>query len=118
MDEPMSRHEAQHRSTRHRRRPTVLARHGRSDDGDAFIADPGSGPALAPDDFAEALAEGFLVAVTAGDEVAGAGRYAEDEFQAVFGSIITLAAEAELAAVADGSPAIQVDGAAERREPD
>jgi len=41
---------------------------GRRDAGDAFFPDPGEGPALAPDDLAEGLAEEFLMSVTTGQE--------------------------------------------------
>jgi hypothetical protein len=42
----------------------------RSDDADAFIRDPGDGPALAPDDLAETLAEEYLRAATSGEDTA------------------------------------------------
>jgi hypothetical protein len=47
-------------------------RHGppssrRSDGGHAFFPDPQDGPARAPDDFAEGLAEGFLASAIAGE---------------------------------------------------
>jgi hypothetical protein len=38
----------------------------RSDDGTAFFPDPGQGPAVAPDDLAEELAEEFLASALAG----------------------------------------------------
>lgn len=38
--------------------------HARSDDGNAFIRDPGEGPAHTGDDLAEALAEDFVAAAT------------------------------------------------------
>jgi hypothetical protein len=41
----------------------------RSDDADAFIRDPGDGPARTRDDLAEALAEDFVEAATRGNEV-------------------------------------------------
>ena len=43
-------------------------KHARRDAGDAFFPDPGEGRALAPDDLAEELAEGFLMSVTTGQE--------------------------------------------------
>ena len=46
-----------------------LRPNGRSDDGNAFMPDPGDGPALAPDDLAEEWAEEFLLAATSGEEV-------------------------------------------------
>lgn len=41
---------------------------GRSDNGDAFIPDPGSGPARTSDDLAEQVAESFLQSATSGEE--------------------------------------------------
>src|SRR6185295_1532273 len=49
-------------------RPPVR-RPERSDDGDAFIPDPGEGPARTRDDLAEILAEDFVEAATRGNEV-------------------------------------------------
>ncbi len=42
--------------------------HVRSDDGNAFLRDPGSGPARVKDDLAEGLAENFLASATSGEE--------------------------------------------------
>lgn len=39
------------------------------DDGNAFLPDPGDGPARMDDDLAEELAEGFLTSATAGEEM-------------------------------------------------
>jgi hypothetical protein len=44
-------------------------RRERSDDGNAFIPDPGDGPARTRDDLAENLAEGFLQSATSGESV-------------------------------------------------
>ncbi len=41
---------------------------GRSDDGNAFFPDPGEGPARAPEDLAETLAEEFVEAATTGED--------------------------------------------------
>jgi hypothetical protein len=41
----------------------------RPDDGDAFMPDPGEGPARSTDDLAEVLAEDFLESATRGNEV-------------------------------------------------
>ncbi|HTA17648.1 MAG TPA: hypothetical protein VK989_00060 [Polyangia bacterium] len=41
----------------------------RSDDGNAFIRDPGEGPARTRDDLAEVLAEDFIGAATSGNDV-------------------------------------------------
>lgn len=46
-----------------------VARQERSDGGDAFIPDPGDGPARTSDDLAELLAEDFIEAATRGNEV-------------------------------------------------
>lgn len=40
----------------------------RQDKADAFIPDPGDGPARVPDDLAEALAEGYLASATSGED--------------------------------------------------
>jgi len=40
----------------------------RSDDGNAFLPDPGEGRAWVDDDLAESLAEEFIVAVTSAEE--------------------------------------------------
>ena len=42
----------------------------RSDDADAFIRDPGSGPARSPDDLANALGRDFVKAATTGEDAA------------------------------------------------
>lgn len=41
----------------------------RPDGGDAFLHDPGSGPALAKDDLAEMVAEEYLASAISGEEV-------------------------------------------------
>ena len=41
---------------------------GRSDDGNAFLPDPGSGPAHTDDDLAEEIAEDFIASATSGEE--------------------------------------------------
>jgi hypothetical protein len=45
-------------------------RHVRKDDANAFLPDPGEGPAHAGDDLAQELAEEFVEGVTTGDHVA------------------------------------------------
>ena len=45
-----------------------VARHERPDSGDAFIPDPGEGPAHTRDDLAEELAEEFLTSATSAEE--------------------------------------------------
>lgn len=51
---------------------------GRPDDADAFFPDPGDGPARAPEDVAETLAEEFVQAATTGEDAD------EDELDASF----------------------------------
>jgi hypothetical protein len=51
------------------RPPRLVKARGRSDDGDAFIRDPGEGPARTRDDLAELLAEDFIGAATSGNDV-------------------------------------------------
>jgi hypothetical protein len=41
----------------------------RADDADAFLPDPDGGPARAPDDLAQELAEEFLLSATSGEYV-------------------------------------------------
>jgi len=43
-------------------------RRRRSDDADAFLPDPGSGPIRAPDELAEMVAEEFLQSATSAEE--------------------------------------------------
>lgn len=43
-------------------------RRERTDGGDAFLPDPEGGPARAPDDLAELVAEDYLAAATSGEE--------------------------------------------------
>jgi hypothetical protein len=45
-----------------------VAKHTRPDSGDAFLPDPGDGPARTKDDLAEELAEGFLTSATSAEE--------------------------------------------------
>lgn len=42
----------------------------RTDDGDAFVPDPGSGPARVKDDLAELVAEEYIASAIGGEEVA------------------------------------------------
>jgi hypothetical protein len=53
-------------------KPPSPARHERPDSGDAFLPDPGEGPARIKDDLAEELAEEFLTGATAGESLADA----------------------------------------------
>ena len=46
----------------------------RPDAGDAFLEDPGEGPARAPDELAEMIAEEYVASALAGEEVAFADR--------------------------------------------
>jgi hypothetical protein len=54
-------------TTKSKAKPARVSR--RSDDADAFIPDPGEGPARTRDDLAEALAEDFVASATSGNEV-------------------------------------------------
>ena len=61
--------------------------HGlRRDDADAFFPDPGAGPALAPDDLAEELAEEFLASATMaqGQGEDGHEQYVDEEIGGPF----------------------------------
>jgi hypothetical protein len=49
--------------------PPTPRRSTRSDSADAFFPDPQGGPARAPDDLAESLAEDFVASATSGDNV-------------------------------------------------
>jgi hypothetical protein len=49
-----------------RERPVASSE--RRDSGDAFMDDPGSGPAVIDDDLAESLAEEFIVSATTGED--------------------------------------------------
>ena len=40
----------------------------RGDRADAFVRDPGDGPARTPDDLAQEVAEGFITSATSGEE--------------------------------------------------
>lgn len=59
---------------------------GRSDDANAFMADPGDGPAHIDDDFAESYAEDFVRAATTGQELGdeSADAMVEEEFGGPF----------------------------------
>jgi hypothetical protein len=50
-------------------RPPQVRKVERSDSGDAFFPDPEDGPARAPDDLAETLAEDHLLSATTGSDV-------------------------------------------------
>lgn len=53
------------RDLKHKHRPV---RHGRPDSGEAFLPDPGDGPARVMDDLAEELAEEYLASATSAEE--------------------------------------------------
>lgn len=57
------------KSTKTKSKTAPLHIGARMDGGDAFIRDPGSGPAHTKDDLAENLAEQFLSAATSAEEV-------------------------------------------------
>jgi hypothetical protein len=75
---------------------------GRSDTADAFVRDPEGGPARAPDDLAEALAEDFVLSATSGED-------ADDEVleevvpEEVGGPFVETDAEEEFATEPDAS---------------
>jgi len=74
----------------------------RSDDANAFVPDPADGPARAPDDLAEGLAEEYVEAATSGEDPD------ERELDAsvpeeIGGPFVETNAEDELAASPDGS---------------
>jgi len=77
-------------------------RHGRTDDGNAFIPDPEGGPAHVSDDLAESLAEEFLESATSGEDVA---EEMQDEIvpEELGGPFIETSAEQEFAAGTDAS---------------
>lgn len=54
------------KATKHKH--SAPAKHGRPDSGDAFLPDPGEGPAHVKDDLAEELAEEFLHSATSAEE--------------------------------------------------
>jgi hypothetical protein len=53
------------KASKHKSHPP---RHERSDSADAFLRDPGSGPARVKDDLAEELAEEFLTSATSAEQ--------------------------------------------------
>ena len=55
-------HDAKHKPQPHH------VRHGRTDSADAFLPDPGEGPARVKDPLAEELAESFLSSATSGED--------------------------------------------------
>ena len=69
-------HTAQHKKLR-QLYARSSAQRGRSDDGNAFIPDPGDGPAHAPDELAEELAQEFLQAATSGEDAGTEARAVE-----------------------------------------
>jgi len=81
---------------------TRTKRPQRTDDGNAFIPDPGEGPAHANDELAELLAEDYLAAATGGDDAL------DDDLEAVVsdevgGAFVTTTAAEELADDVDES---------------
>ena len=89
-------------TTRAKRRPERSPRSQRSDDANAFIPDPGSGPAHTDDEFAENLAESFLEAATSGEDHGeeALNGHQEDEDG---GPFVASTAEAEFALDTDAS---------------
>jgi hypothetical protein len=74
---------------------------GRSDSADAFIADPGDGPAAVPDDLAEILAEDFVRSITTGEYSDEALEEVVDE--EIGGPFVTTSAREEFAEGTDES---------------
>ena len=64
-------------TTQHGKQAWQPTQRGRSDDGNAFIPDPGDGPAHAPDELAEELAQEFLQAATSGEDAGTDARAVE-----------------------------------------
>jgi hypothetical protein len=87
-------------------------RHQRKDDGNAFIRDPGSGPAHTRDGLAEELAEEFIAGATSGEGQAedAMNAFVEEELG---GPFIQTAAGTEIAA--DDDP--DLEGAPREAEP-
>jgi len=74
----------------------------RPDDADAFLPDPGEGPARAPDELAEVLAENFVASATSGED------QLEDDLEQVLpdevgGPFVATSAREELADDVDAS---------------
>jgi hypothetical protein len=90
-------------------RPAILVKaRKRSDDADAFIRDPGEGPAHTRDDLAEVLAEDFIGAATSGNDVLedDLERETSDELG---GPFVVTSARVELADDVDESNPIGAD---------
>lgn len=86
-----------------KRRPErAPPRSQRSDDGNAFIPDPGSGPAHTDDEFAENMAEQFLESVTSGEGQGDAALNAAQE-EEDGGPFVASSGEAEFALEPDAS---------------
>jgi hypothetical protein len=78
--------------------PASVARGDRT----AFIPDPDDGPAVAPDDLAEELAEDFIASATSGEEIADE-RPDEVEPEEQGGPFVPSSANEEFAAGTDAS---------------
>lgn len=74
----------------------------RPSDADAFFRDPGDGPAHAPDEVADQLAERFLNAATSGEDTNEA-RLEEPALEELGGPYVTTTAAEELADDVDPS---------------
>jgi hypothetical protein len=90
------------------RPPTLVRFRKRSDDADAFIPDPGEGPARTRDDLAEVLAEDFIGAATSGNDVL------EDDLESetsdeLGGPFVVTSARVELADDVDESNPIDAE---------
>jgi hypothetical protein len=85
-----------------RRSERVPPRSQRSDDANAFIPDPGSGPAHTDDEFAENMAEQFLESATSGEDQGDAALNAAQE-EEDGGPFVASTGEAEYALEPDAS---------------
>jgi hypothetical protein len=89
-------------NARTKRRSERAPRSQRSDDANAFIPDPGSGPAHTDDEFAESMAEQFLESATSGEDQGDAALNAAQE-EEDGGPFVSSSGEAEFALEPDAS---------------
>lgn len=87
---------------RQEREQRAFRANGRSDDANAFMRDPGDGPAIAPDDLAETLGEEFVRSATTGEDTNEEARDAVVD-EEVGGPFVETTAGEEFAIDADAS---------------
>jgi hypothetical protein len=87
-------------------------RHQRSDDGNAFIPDPGDGPAHTRDDLAESLAEEYLRGATSGGEAVAEEQNDEVVPEELGGPFVETSAREEFADGTDESNPADAERAA------